>query len=115
MACPSHRFDVITTSCGPSASGRGPATARGTIVAPSASAATPATSATPLRRRISASTTGSGDVSAAYGVNAISATSGYGTSTPSTRSTAHPTQGNAKATAIVVRTRPNLKGSDPFR
>jgi aminopeptidase Y len=46
---------------------------------------------------------GSGDVSAAYGVNAISATSGYGTSTPRTRSTAHPTQGNANRTAIQVR------------
>ena len=62
---PSHTLDVITTSRGPFASGRGPATARGTIVAPSASAATAGDDRHALRRRITASTTGSGEVSAA--------------------------------------------------
>ena len=75
-ACPSHRLLVITTSRGPSASGCGPARARGTIASPSATAAAAATRATARRLSASAATTGTGEVSAAYGVNAISATSG---------------------------------------
>ena len=47
-------------------------------------------------------------------MKAISATSGYGNSTPSTRNTAQPTQGTANSTAIDVRIRPNLKGASPF-
>ena len=75
-ADPSHTLEVITTSRGPLASGRGPATARGSTAANSPSMATPASSATRQRRSTSARITGSGDVSAAYGVNAISATHG---------------------------------------
>ena len=53
-ACPSHRFDVITTSRGPSASGCGPATARGTIANPSATRGHPRHDARRPRRSTSA-------------------------------------------------------------
>ena len=66
-------------------------------------------------RALTSTTTGKGDDSAAYGVNASSATNGYGTSNPSVRTSAHTTHGAATAMATTLRTRPNLKGTVPFR
>ena len=102
-------------AAGPARSGSGPASARGTSATANASIATAATPATAHRRNSSPTTTGSGDDSAAYGVNASSATNGYGTSNPSVRTSAHTTHGAATAPATTLRTRPNLKGTVPFR
>ena len=71
-----------------SASGSGPASARGTIAKRiTTAAARPSDRAAAQQQP---ETTGTGEVSAAYGVKAISATSGYGTSTPTFGASAQP-------------------------